>query len=95
MGDVSRSIRWLSGHGARRFGLVSGLSAGAVIALLGAAQPADALVIIPSFETSWTMGFMGGPAAPAAATTVVNNVIAEYERDFSKPGDHHDLVRLG
>jgi hypothetical protein len=66
------------GRAGRRLGLLSGVALGA---LFGAGQPADALVIIPSFETSWTM--VGG--APAAATTAVDNVIAEYEADFSNP----------
>ena len=56
-------------------GLLSGV---ALVALLGAGQPADALVINPVFDTSWG-------SAPAGATTVVNNVIAEFEADFSNP----------
>ena len=60
---------------ARRLGLLSGA---AVVALFGASQPADALTIIPVFDASWA-------AAPAGATTDVNNVIAEYEADFSNP----------
>jgi hypothetical protein len=81
MRNLCRAIRLPVGRVSWRVGL-SGMALGA---LLGAAQPADALVIIPSFDTSWTMGFNGGPAAPAAATTAVNNVIAEYEADFSNP----------
>jgi hypothetical protein len=56
-------------------GLLSGVALGA---LLGAGQSADALTINPVFDSSWT-------AAPAGATTVVNNVINEYEADFSNP----------
>jgi hypothetical protein len=53
-------------------------------AVFAAGQPADAgqLTITPLFDSSWTSGFMGGPAAPTAATTAVNNVISEYEADF-------------
>jgi len=72
--SVSSPIRYSD----RGVGLLLG---GALCALLGASQPADALVIMPSFDTSWTMP--GG--APAAATTVVNNVIAAYQADFSNP----------
>jgi PEP-CTERM motif len=60
---------------ARRLRLLSGVALGALFA---AGQPAQALVITPSFDASWA-------AAPAAATTVVNNVIAAYEADFSNP----------
>jgi len=49
-----------------------------MVALFGVGQPADALVINPVFDASWA-------AAPAGATTDVNNVIAEYEADFSNP----------
>jgi hypothetical protein len=54
--------------------LLSGVALGA---LLGAGQAAQALIITPSFDASWTA------AAPAAATAVVQSVIAEYEADFS------------
>lgn len=54
------------------------LPGAALVALLGAGAPADALVINPVFDASWA-------SAPAGATTVVNNVIAEYEADFSNP----------
>lgn len=53
-------------------------------ALLGAAlttlltTPAQALVITPHFEPSWS-------SAPAGATAVVDNVISEYENDFINP----------
>jgi hypothetical protein len=45
------------------------------------AVPARALVITPTFDTSWTMP--GG--TPAGATTDVMNVIQEYEAHFSNP----------
>jgi hypothetical protein len=61
------------------------LLGGLLAAFLAAGHPAQALVINPIFEPSWTVGFMGGPAAPAAATTAVNNVIAEYQADFANP----------
>lgn len=48
----------------------------ALIAIL--ASPAQALVITPIFEPSWS-------SAPAGATAVVNNVISEYESDFINP----------
>jgi len=60
---------------ARRVGLLSGA---AMVALFSVGQPADALVINPVFDDSWA-------PAPAGATTDVNNVIAEYEADFSNP----------
>src|SRR6202040_286445 len=55
-----------------------GILGAALGALLCAGQPAQALTIIPSFDTSWA-------AAPAGATMDVYNVIAEYEADFSNP----------
>src|SRR6516162_10561854 len=64
---------------ARRVGLLSGA---AMVALFSVGQPADALVINPVFDASWA-------AAPAGATTDVNNVIAEYEADFSNPVTVH------
>jgi hypothetical protein len=54
------------------------LPGAALVALLGAGEPADALVINPVFDASWA-------SAPAGATTDVNNVIKEYEADFSNP----------
>ena len=45
------------------------------------AVPACALVITPTFDTSWTMP----RGTPAGATTDVMNVIQEYEADFSNP----------
>ena len=73
MRDVYGSVRSPFGRRVRGLGLLSGVALGA---LLGAGQAAQALVITPSFDASWA-------AAPAAATTVVNNVIAEYEAAFS------------
>jgi hypothetical protein len=49
------------------------------ITALGMAQPAQALVITPIFENSWTAN------APSGATTVVNNVISEFEGLYSNP----------
>lgn len=59
----------------RRLGLLSGA---VLVALFGAGQPADALVITPHFDSSWA-------SAPSGATTIVNSVISEYEADFSNP----------
>src|SRR6516162_1178126 len=73
MRDVYGSVRSPFGRRVRGLGLLSGVALGA---LLGVGQAAQALVITPSFDASWA-------AAPAAATTVVNNVIAEYEAAFS------------
>jgi PEP-CTERM motif len=58
-----------------KFGLLIGAAFGALVA---AGHPADALTIIPSFDASWA-------AAPVGATIDVNNVITEYEKDFSNP----------
>ena len=51
----------------------------ASVALAAVAAPAQALVIDPVFEASWNNN------APAGATTVINNVIKEFENDFSNP----------
>ena len=51
----------------------------ASVAAAAIAAPAQALQINPVFEQSWIN------SAPAGATTVVNNVIAEFERDFRNP----------
>jgi PEP-CTERM motif len=75
MRRVYRSARSPLGRRGRGLGLLSAVALGA---LLGAGQAAQALVITPSFDASWA-------AAAAGATTVVNNVIAEYEADFSNP----------
>jgi hypothetical protein len=75
MRDAYGSSRLPPGRKGRRLGLLSGVALGA---LLGAGQAAQALVITPSFDASWA-------AAPAGATTVVNNVIAEFQADFSNP----------
>ena len=50
----------------------------ASVVLAAQAPQAKALVINPVFESSWT-------SAPAGATTVINNVISEFEHDFSNP----------
>jgi hypothetical protein len=55
---------------ARRLGLLLG---GVLGGLLGAGQPADALTITPVFQNG----------VPVAAQNVINNVITEYQNDFS------------
>jgi hypothetical protein len=67
------SSRLFIGRIGRHLGL---LSAAGLDALLCTGLPAQALTIIPSFDSSWA-------SAPVGATTDVNNVIAEYEADFS------------
>ena len=76
MRKVYGSVRSPFGRRGRGLGLLSGVALGA---LLGAGQAAHALVITASFDASWLAG------APAGATADVNNVIAEYEADFSNP----------
>jgi len=68
MHDLFQSIKRLT----RRLGLLSGA---ALVALFGAGQPADALVITPTYDA----------AVPAAARTAIQNVINEYQADFSNP----------
>jgi hypothetical protein len=58
----------------RRLGMLWGAP---LAAMFVAGQPAQALVIDASFDASWLA------SAPAGATTDVNNVIKEYEADFS------------
>jgi hypothetical protein len=50
----------------------------ASVAAVAITAPAQALVIQPIFEASWGN-------APAGATTDINNVISEFEHDFSNP----------
>src|SRR5215472_4846525 len=62
---------------ARRPGLVLG---GALAALLGGGQPADALVITPTFASNIT----SDPNA-AAIEAVINTAIGIYQADFTDP----------
>ena len=57
-----------------------------MIGLIVTNTPAKALIINPSFDTSWfNNGATGWNGNLAAATNVVNNVIAEFEAAFSNP----------
>jgi hypothetical protein len=58
-------------------GLLTGVALGA---LLGAGQATQALVITPSFDATWATN-----PNVAAATGVVNSVIAEFQADFNNP----------
>ena len=73
MHDPFASIK----RSAQRLGLLSGA---ALAVLFGAGQPADALVITPQFDPSWSTN-----PNQAQATAAVNAVISEYETDFSNP----------
>lgn len=75
MNKRSRLLRYT----ALRSGVGPLLLSAASITGFGVLQPAQALVITPIFETSWTN------SAPAGATTVVDNVISEFEGLFSNP----------
>src|ERR1700746_3499727 len=75
-GDVNKCSR-SDRYPALRVGAGPLLVSAAAITALGVAQPAQALVITPIFETSWTN------SAPSGATTVVNYVISEFEGLFS------------
>src|ERR1700740_3167387 len=57
---------------AQRLGLLWGAG---FAAFCGVGQPADALIITPTYD----------PAVPAAARTAIQNVINEYQTDFSNP----------
>jgi hypothetical protein len=75
-GDVYKFSRLLLSP-ALRVGVSPLLVSAATIAAFGVPRPAEALIITPIFETSWTSN------APSGATTVVNNVISEFESLFS------------
>jgi hypothetical protein len=85
MPDLCPSVSLPIGRTGRRLGLLTG---GMLGALLLAGQSADALVITPSFDASWnniTATGWGSAANMAAATAVVNNVIAEFQGFFNNP----------
>jgi hypothetical protein len=83
MPDLCPSVSLPTGRTGRRLGLLTG---GVLGALVLAGQSAVALVITPSFDASWlNNGATGWNGNQPAATAVVNNVIAEFQADFSNP----------
>jgi hypothetical protein len=62
-------------------GRLGKVGAGAAV-MLALSLPANALVITPIFDASWTNATTG---APALATTAVESVISEFESIFSNP----------